>query len=139
MATNDFNPNFKSKHVAPHAGNDGATDFPMDEVLRRLDGDAEPEPLEDSTQPDAAQVMRMLLEWIVDVRANDSRGLSPIATRTLACVWVIRPDIFGNVAGRMVARAYGISYQKFSEHAADFSRQFNIRNRFQDHDAKHKK
>lgn len=139
MSSKDFNPNFKSKHVAPHAGNDGTTDFPMDEVMRRLDGDAEPEPMEDSTQPDAAQVMRMLLEWIGTCKARDPRAINYIGKRAIAALWVINPQLFGNAPGRMVAKSFGISYMKFSWITAEFSREFGIRNRFQDHDGKNKK
>lgn len=134
MSRDDFNPNFVSNHVAPACGMTGAVDFPWHEV------DAEEASRQDNdmTQADLNEALRMLLEWMVSVKAKDNRGLSPIATRTLACVWVIHPALLGNCAGHMVAKAYGISYQKFSENAAEFSRRFGIKNQFQAHDSKNK-
>ena len=138
LSFHDFNPNYRSPHIEPAFGNDGATDFPSDEVCRRLDeepGDVQA----DNKQPDIAQVLSLFLEWQVDIRAKDARGLSPIATRTLACVWVVNPSLLGNAPAHMVAKSFGISFQKFSTHAAEFSRRFGIRNQFQSHDAKNKR
>jgi hypothetical protein len=133
MSLSEFNPNFKSPHVAPECGNDGATDFPMEEIMRRMDGERDEQT---SERFDSAAAIRELMEWVVCIKANDNRGLSPIATRTLACVWVMNPELVGGCAGHMVAKAYGISYQKFSRHAADFSRTFGIQNRYQAHNAR---
>lgn len=139
MGFNDFNPNFKSKHVAAHGGNDGTTDFPMDEVLRRLDGEAEPETAEDSTQADAAQVMQMLLEWIGTCKARDPRAINYIGKRAIAALWVIKPEMFGDAPAQMVAKSFGISSLKFYHVTAEFSRKFGVRNRFQVHDWQNKK
>ena len=139
MAFTDFNPNFVSKKIAPACGNDGATDFPMDEVMRRLDGENESEAIEDSTKPDAAQMMRILMEWIGTCKARDPRAINFIGKRAVAALWVINPKMFGDAPAHMVARSFGISHMKFSWITADFSRTFGIRNRFQDHDAKNKR
>jgi len=135
---NDFNPNYVSKHVAPDGSHPAASGFPMEATIRRLDGEQE-SAVESDPRLAAADAMRNLLAWMVASKARDHRSLSPIATRTLACAWVINPELVGDCAGRMVAKAYGISYQKFSEHAAEFSRALGIRNRFQIHDAKNNK
>ena len=131
----DYDENFAGDgQIFP--GSDAATDFPMEDVVRRLDGETEnlPEENAETSMPDAKTAMQKLLGWIVEIRSKDNRGLSPIATRALASVWVVKPELVGDCAGRMVAKAYGISYQKFSIHAAEFSRTFKIQNRFQVHD-----
>lgn len=140
----DFNPSFKSKHVAPRNGNNGATEFPMDEVIRRLDGESdnmgsEQQQASDSTEVDAAKAIQMLLQWVSKCKARDSRAITYVGKRAIAAAWVINPDLFGNAPGHMVAKSFGISCMKFSWMTAEFSRQFGIRNRFQDHDAKNKK
>ena len=140
MAQSDFNPNFKSKHVAPHAGNDGTTEFPMEELMRRLDGEPEPKDESiDSTQPDAAQVMQMLLQWIGTCKARDPRAINYIGKRAIAALWVIKPEMFGDAPAQMVAKSFGISPLKFYHVTAEFSRSFGVRNRFQVHDWQNKK
>jgi hypothetical protein len=118
----------------------GLPEFPMATVVAHLDGEPDPEPeqIGDSSALDAVELIRRLFDWMAATRAADRRGLSPIATRTLAAEWVIAPSHFGDVSGHEVAKSFGISQQKFSEHAAEFSRKFGIRNHFQEHDAKNK-
>jgi hypothetical protein len=133
----EFNEDFTTEF---HPCAAGLPEFPMADVVARLDHDPdpEPEPIGDSSACDAVELIRRLFEWMSSTRAADRRGLSPIATRTLAAEWVIAPSHFGEVSGHEVAKSFGISRQKFSEHAAEFSRKFGIRNHFQEHDAKNK-
>lgn len=137
MSIKPYNEGFKPKHVAPAFGGNGATDFPTEEVIAHLDGENPSH--NDWEKIDPVTIFRTFLEWIVTIKAKDNRGLSPIATRTLACVWVINPELLGNAPAHMVAKSFGISHQKFSVHAAEFSRRFQVRNHFQVHDSKNKK
>lgn len=140
MSELDFSIQHKAGHVAPDGSHILQEDFPMDEVLRRLDGDAdEPERNEDSTQPDPGQVMRVLLTWIGSSKARDPRAINFIGKRAIAAVWVINPKLFGDAPAHMVAKSFGISSMKFNRVTAEFSRQFGLRNRFQDHDWQNKK
>jgi hypothetical protein len=107
---------------------------PTWEYVARLDGDHDDSP----TQADPAEVIRMLFDFFMDVGADDARGLSPIATRILAAVWVVNPTRLNNAPGCEVARKWGISHTKFSTHAAEFSRKFGVRNGWQANDAKNK-
>lgn len=136
MALHDFNPNFVSKKLA-NSG-DGAVDFPFDEVCRRLDGEAEDESDEsiarrDSTN-DMGAALKKLFGWIKGVKAQDQRAVKAIGTRLLAAAWVISPE----APSHMVAKSYGLHHDKFSKKAAEFSREFGIRNKYQYHDAKNK-
>jgi len=135
MAFHDFNPNFKSKHATGEA----VTDFPFEEVYRRLDGEPS-EPLPDSTQPNTAEMLSLLMEWLKsDCKAReDERAVNYIGKRAIAAIWVVKPELFGNVAGHMVAKSFGISSFKFSKAASEFGRVFGIRNCYQRHDAKNK-
>jgi hypothetical protein len=128
-----FNPDFVSKHLAPEASRDGSTPFPMEEVIRRLDGEAEPEENqpEDSTEMDFAQTMRRLLEWIGTFDAHDPRGIAFVGKRAIAAVWVVNPAIFDNASAFEVANKFQISPAKFKTITAEFSRQFKVRNVFQ--------
>lgn len=135
MSIKSYNEGFKPKHVAPAFGGQGVSNFPTDEVIARLDSQ---ELDESEIDVDPVEIICRLLEWIVEIRAKDNRGLSPIATRTLACVWVVNPKLLDDAPAHMVAKAFGISHQKFSVHAAEFSRKFKIKNRFQSHDSKNK-
>jgi hypothetical protein len=133
----DFNPNFKSPHVAPEFGNDGATDFDFEAIYRRLDGEAAPgEEVPDLTALDPVKAIRVLMTWTCGMRAQDARALQAIATRCIALAWVSNPAMFGNRPGRDVAEHYKVPYTKFSQHAAEFSRVFRIQNRLQIHDGK---
>lgn len=70
--SNKYNEQFKPKHVAPHAGNDGTTDFPMDDVIRRLDGE-EDEPKRSSEftmRVEVAMRISGILQWI---KSRDAR------------------------------------------------------------------
>ena len=130
-----INEQFKSKHVHPACGQTGATEFPYDAVFAKLDKDEE---LKNDLVVDPVAMLKIFLDWQVAIRCRDRRGLSPVATRTLAAAWVINPEVFGNVAGHRVAKSFGISKRKFSECAAEFSRKFGVKNQFQAHDAKNK-
>ena len=131
-----FNDSYRPKHIEPACGQTGTSDFPYDAVFAKLDKDEE---LKNDLVVDPVEMLKIFLDWQVAIRAHDPRGLSPIATRTLATAWVINPEVFGNVAGHMVAKSFGISKRKFSECAAEFSRKFGVKNQFQVHDAKNKK
>jgi hypothetical protein len=131
----EFIETFHSGKLFP--GFKGVSDFPYDEVSRRLDG--KPNHRSD-TAPDTAAVLGMLLDWIKDngEMRKDERVVNYIGRRAIAAIWSINPALFGGIAAHRVAEGYGFSAINFSRQCADFSRTFGIKNAFQIHDAKNK-
>lgn len=117
------------------------SDFPFDEIYRRLDG--EPELCQLDTSMTRAQVAKLLsdvLGWIVCARCQDSRSVKLAGSRALAAAWVINPALIGEVEpSHTVAEKRGLHRDKFSNKAAEFSRRFKIQNPYQIHDAKNKR
>jgi len=135
----ELNKSYKPKHVAPAFGKTATEDFPMEAMIRHLDGEEDEDVKDDSSHVDAAEVIQMLLKWISASKARDTRAIAFVGKRAIAAAWVINPDLFGGAPGHMVAKSFGISHMKFSWMTAEFSREFGVRNRFQDHDGKAKK
>ena len=97
------------------------TDFPHAEVMARLD--CEPEPaFADSTAPDAAELIRIIFDFLTDVDAHDGRGVKSMGLRVLAASWVVNPARWNNVPGKTLANLFGLHHDKFSRKAAEFSR-----------------
>ncbi|MEI8288629.1 MAG: hypothetical protein WCH99_04100 [Verrucomicrobiota bacterium] len=131
MATQHETGGYKPKHIA--RSGEGAVDFPFDEICRRLDGEDEDETDEAITSRDSTtdmgKALNKLFTWIKSVRAQDQRAVKAIGTRLLAAAWVISPE----APSHMVAKSYGLDRDKFSKKAAEFSREFGISNKYQDH------
>ena len=139
MATKPFNEQFKSKHVAPDCGNDGATEFPMDEVISRLDGEQPGDSETTMDKTDLVKALREMFLWMTKAKAQDQRAVKAIGIRVIAAAWVINPEIFGNAPAHMVAKSFGIAHQSLKTKTADFSRVFKIQNRYQVHDWQNKR
>jgi hypothetical protein len=138
LETNSGNPNLVGKHVTLDGILPTHEEFPMDEVIARLDGDhnAETMPIADSSKLTTAQTLKIVLDWICLARCQDARARLVASTRALALRWVLDPGAFGNLPAHEVAARYGIPATRFSSITAECSRHFKVQNQFQLHDAK---
>jgi len=132
----DFNEKIGGSNYYP--GIESASEFPFDEVIRRLDGEPELLPPDTSmTRAEVAAMLREVLGWIVCARCQDHRSVGVAGSRALAAAWVINPALFGEVEpSHKVAEKRGLHRDKFSKKAAEFSRRFKIQNPYQLDDAK---
>jgi len=80
-----------------------------------------------------AIVLRRIFGWLTADAATPSRHLDRlIGRRALAMVWSVRPDIIQeNPSLASLAKRIGVTRAALSWHAADFSREFRIKNRSQ--------
>jgi hypothetical protein len=124
----DFNPNFKSKHLESSAV--GAVDFPMEKMIRKLDGEPEPDESEIS---ELAQTLREVLFWITATNPKNKWPIKSIGIKAIAAAWVISPEVFGGVSANILSQSFKTSSSKFSRRTSEFSRRFGIKNRFQSH------
>ena len=138
MALHDFNPNFKSKHIAPTAGNDGTSDFPMEAVIARLDGEELDTHDSQMSKEELAAMMREIFVWMTTAKACDQRAVKSVGLRAIAAAWVLNPGLFGDAPSHMVAKSFWVYPKGFNTRAADFSRKFGIKNQFQAHDWQNK-
>lgn len=88
----------------------------------------------DPKAPDIAllgEVLNRLLAWLTADAKVSARKLDRlIGRRALVMVWVIRPDLIkGTPSLAKMADLLGLTRAALSAHAAEFSRQFGIRNR----------
>lgn len=74
------------------------------------------------------QCLGEILRW--NVKGD---RLHIIGRRTVALSWVVNPAIFDGVSAAKLARRVGCHKAMLSQDAADFSREFKIRNRAQMH------
>lgn len=106
--------------------NDGTEPFDFDEVDRRLAG--ETKTMRRHEAEFASVVVGHLMRWIS--RDGDCRDLRTIGQRVVALSWVLTPD--GKSQGE-VAEHFGSNPKLISRYAAEASRTFGIKNRFQSH------
>jgi hypothetical protein len=106
--------------------NDGTEPFDFDEVDRRLAGE-----MDTMSRPEeefAAFAVGRLMSWVS--REGECRDLRTIGQRVVALMWTINPK--GQSQGD-VAKHFGSNPKLISRYAAEASRKFGIRNRFQAH------
>jgi hypothetical protein len=86
-----------------------------------LDGDG------DSTARErAALALVQVIRWMatVDARHNPSRAVRTLAARVCVAAYALGPDYTGTLP--LIARSLGLSPNRLSEHAAEFSRRFGL-------------
>lgn len=59
--------------------------------------------------------------------------LKLIGRRVLAALWVVTPDVVGDVSASELGRRVGVHKALISETVCEFTRRFGVRNRFQAH------
>jgi hypothetical protein len=103
-------------------------DFPMDDVINRLDGPA-PEAefrQKPSTMATAADGLREILHWCW--RSEKSQRRSPLAAfrQWLALSAVINPDLFDAKTFRQMGKEFGCTRALLSKNATAFSKRFGL-------------
>jgi len=97
------------------------SNFPYDEIFRRLDG--EPEEGK-STAAISGEALIALLSWIVGDRPSEVDSPFGIAARAIALLWMLRPDLvpgFRTISD--VATHTAMSKQALSKSLAEFKRE----------------
>jgi AraC-like DNA-binding protein len=75
-----------------------------------------------------------ILEWLLQVNLQDHRALKAIGVRAVVMAWVLNPERFEGASMTTLAKSLGYSSgSAMNPEAAEFSRQFGIRNKFQEH------
>jgi hypothetical protein len=123
-----FNEQYKSPHVEPAFGDDGA-DNDFFQRLAESMGEA-------ITGPDAAQftlALHEIFSWICAGKLEDKRSLKRMGMRVLAAAWVLDPGRFENQSLHQMAHAIGFGANNLAPLTADFARRFNVANKFQSH------
>jgi hypothetical protein len=88
----------------------------------------------------AAGVMTTLFDWLLKVNLRDQRALKSIGVRAVVMAWVVNPARFEGASLTTLAKSLGYrSHKAISPEAAEFSRDFGIKNSFQAHDSSKKR
>lgn len=133
----DYNDRILRQELTEHRG-DG--EFDWDELDRRL-GELRETGIDEAF--DGQEAMRFafalhtILDWLIVEPENLSRkhGLRSIGKRAISMAWVLNPKRFGDDASlRTLAKNLGFDAANISPLTAEFSRVFNVFNKFQKHD-----
>lgn len=76
-----------------------------------------------------------VIRWLLSGSSDSAGRKQGILLRLLALAWVLRPDYFGGegVSAAEVCRQFDLPKNRFSEHCAEFTRRYGVRNRAQAH------
>ncbi len=114
---------------------DGHQGFDWETVERAL-GEIE-DGLDDEAQRQKLRVaLAEILRFICGVRLRPGAD-AWIGRRCIALCWVVNPELFGGVSLTKLAESIGHHKMALSPKAADATRKFNVRNRFQAHGWQH--
>ena len=138
MSSCPFNENYKAPHVAPECGNDGATDFPMDEICDRLDGTQKAlNDLPDDVRQETARAVKEFISVVLRGTADKYGHFAPVKVGRwfMAIGWLLDPAIFNGEAISLarLSETLGLAPNSLSPITAQLSRRFAIQNRFQAH------
>jgi hypothetical protein len=121
---------YDAEHACALDGH-GCEDFPFEEVYRRL-GEARAE-CSKRDYDALTKALKSILTWMSDTDLQSPQALTGIGRRVLAFMWVLNPDYFEGQSLTKIAALIGLHKASLSPHAADASRNFDIRNRGQAH------
>jgi hypothetical protein len=109
---------------AAHHAVIGTVDFPMDDLLERLDGSPPPELKQPDLMMLAASELREVFHWVWQPEKHRRPKLQASFRRFIALSATMRPELLGNLTYRQLGELLGCTRAALCKQALLFTRQF---------------
>ena len=122
-----------SKHSPLHPFNEEYVENPFSEEATQFDYGEEEQTVDPDQVRELGEALREVMTWLV-MGDRDSKGYGQTVMRkTIAMVWVLRPELFDGKPLSTIAREKGVNVYKQSlrRQAIKFAERFGVKGRGQ--------